>query len=113
MRLAATAPRLAALLAGVLLLAGCPQEPRERPDVMCADACKQRIVGCSDHQCERGCAFILDRLVERQQDPILRCMMSAKTCNDHDWADCAVRIGVHADGGPPVPAPIDTEEPSD
>lgn len=94
----------------LLLLAGCPEEPRERPDVVCSDACKKRVVGCNEHQCERGCAFILDRLVEREQAPILKCMSNATGCDDAHWADCAVRVGVHADGGPDVPPPLEPEE---
>ena len=102
--------RLSVMPIALLLLAGCPQEPRERPDVACADVCKKRVVGCSEHQCDRGCAFILDRLVEREQDPILQCMVTTHGCDDAQWASCAVRIGVHADGGPDVPPPLEPEE---
>ena len=31
-------------------------------------------------------------------------------CNDRAWAYCAARIGVHADGGPPAPAPPSDDE---
>jgi hypothetical protein len=89
-----------------LVLCGCPQEPRERPDVACADACKKRIVGCTEHQCDRGCAFVLDRLVEHEQSTVLACMTTATKCEDSQWADCAARVGVHADGGPAVPPPV-------
>jgi len=97
----------------LLLLCACPVEPRERPDVICADACKRRITGCSVHACERGCAFVLDRLVEHEQDTVLGCMARAKDCEDPSWADCAAKVGVHADGGPDVPPHIPQEEPSD
>lgn len=99
---------LASVLA-IVVLVGCPQEPRERPDVRCADACKARTTRCTDHECERGCAFVLDRLVEHEQEPILTCIASAPHCADPDWADCAVHIGAHADGGPGVPPPHELE----
>jgi len=98
------------MLLSIVALAGCPQEPRDRPDVACADVCKKRIVGCTPHECERGCAFVMDRLVEHQRDTILHCVeMSAPACGDKQWADCAVRVGVHEDGGPDVPPPPQTE----
>jgi hypothetical protein len=90
-------------------LAGCPGEPTERPDVACSDVCKKRILGCSPHECERGCAFVIDRLVEHQQEPVLHCMEMSQGCADKQWADCAVHIGVHADGGPDVPSPLPSE----
>ena len=94
----------------LLVLCGCPTEPRERPDVACSDACKKRVSGCTEHGCERGCAFILDRLVEHQQDTILRCMTKASACDDPTWAECAVHVGVHADGGPGIPARDDGDQ---
>jgi hypothetical protein len=93
----------------LVVLAGCPKEPRERPDVRCADACKQRVTRCTEHECERGCAFVLDRLVEHEQEPVLACIASASHCADADWADCAAHIGAHADGGPAVPPPHEIE----
>ncbi len=100
---------IAFFIATLGVLAGCPQEPRERADVVCADACKARVKNCTEHECERGCAFVLDRLVEHQQDPVLACIGAASACGDQEWANCAVRIGVHADGGPGVPEPIPVE----
>jgi hypothetical protein len=102
---------VAALAAvAVAALAGCP-EPRDRPDVRCADACQKRIVGCSEHQCQRGCAFVLDRLVEHEQDTVLSCVAKAKKCEDEQWAGCAARVGAHADGGPPAPTDLPPDEP--
>src|SRR5579885_3607456 len=93
-----------------IVLVGCPQEPRERPDVACADVCKKRIVGCSAHECERGCGFVLDRLVEHEQETVLHCVeTSTGGCGDEQWAECAARVGVHADGGPDVPPPPPSE----
>ena len=102
--------RLMVMPVALVLLAGCPEEPRERPDVACADVCKKRLLGCSEHQCDRGCAFILDRIVEREQDTVLQCMVNTRGCDDEQWAHCAVRVGAHADGGPDVPPPLEPEE---
>jgi hypothetical protein len=101
--------RLLVCVLAVAVLIGCPEEPRERPDVKCSDACKARITSCTEHDCERGCAFILDRLVEHEQDVVLKCMTEAPHCADLDWADCASRVGAHADGGPGVPPPLEIE----
>lgn len=96
-------------LFGVGALAGCPMGPRERPDVACAAACEQRVIGCTSHECERGCAFVLDRLVEHEEDSVLHCVASAGKCADEQWATCAAQVGVHADGGPGVPPPLPSE----
>ena len=101
--------RVLVSLIAVVSLAGCPQEPRERPDVACADVCKKRIVGCTEHDCERGCAFVIDRLVEHEQETVLHCMETSQGCADKEWADCAVRVGVHVDGGPGAPATLAPE----
>lgn len=95
-----------ASVAVAAVLAGCPQEPRERPDVACADVCKKRIVGCTAHECERGCAFVLDRLVEHEQETVLHCVETSQGCDDKHWGECAVRVGPHVDGGPDVPPPL-------
>ena len=96
-------------LALSLPLLGCPKDPRERPDVVCADACKQRLTRCTEHACDRGCAFVLDRLVEHEQSTVLACMASASDCEDPSWADCAAKVGAHADGGPGVPPHVQSE----
>lgn len=93
----------------IVALAGCPMEPHDRPDVKCADACEKRIVGCTSHQCERGCAFVLDRLVEHEQDTVLACVEKGTKCDDPAWADCASKVGAHVDGGPPVPPDVSTD----
>jgi hypothetical protein len=57
-------------------------------------------------QCARGCNLVLDRLAEREGDRVLACVAaSAVACDDRLWSRCATRIGPHADGGPPPPAP--------
>ena len=96
-------------VAALGLFVACPMEPRDRPDVRCADACKKRVVGCTSHQCERGCAFVLDRLVEHEQETVLACVERASQCEDADWASCAARVGPHEDGGPGVPSPPPSE----
>ncbi len=87
-------------------------EPSNRPIDACRKSCVKRAERqCSESECERGCEFILDRLVEGQGENVIGCVAStARRCSDVVWADCAVRIGVHADGGPPPPPPEAEEE---
>jgi hypothetical protein len=90
-------------VAVALPLLGCP-ESNDRPVVACADECKVQLsTTCKPHDCERGCAFVLDRLVEHEQATVLDCMKPKKACDDDTWAQCAVRVGPHVDGGPGVP----------
>jgi hypothetical protein len=95
-------------LVALAALAGCP-EAKDRPEVACAGACEKRVVGCTQHECERGCAFVLDRLVEHEQDTVLSCMEKAGKCADEQWAGCAARVGPHADGGPGPPPDVPSE----
>jgi hypothetical protein len=93
---------------GTLLgLAACRPSDSARPVGNCTEACNARASKhCSDHDCARGCTFILDRLAEKETTPILACVASASgVCDDMLWATCAVRVGPHADGGPPAPLP--------
>lgn len=94
------------LLSLTVVVAACP-EPRNRPEVRCADACSvQAKARCSSVECERGCLFVLDRLVEREQSTVLACISSGNgPCDDRAWAECAARVGPHADGGPAAPPP--------
>ena len=101
----------------VLFLASACRE--EAPEAKCTDKCVALVNTtsnhCSDKECGRGCAFILDRIVEREDDNVLGCMSKAAACDDPAWADCAAKIGVHATGAPPTnvqvvkPAPPDEE----
>ncbi len=96
---------VAALLA---VLASCRAlEPKNRPLDTCEASCNARASRqCSEAECARGCEFILDRLIEREGDAVIKCVASAsRRCTDVVWADCAAKIGVHADGGPPAPPP--------
>jgi hypothetical protein len=81
-------------------------EPPNNPEEVCVRACNERAgARCTDGQCRRGCRLSLDRLVEHEGDRILACIAGATTklCDDPTWAECAVRLGAHADGGPPAP----------
>lgn len=81
--------------------------PTNRPIETCVKACNTRASRqCSESQCERGCEFILDRLIEKEMDNVIACMArTVRSCTDVVWADCAAHVGVHADGGPPPPPP--------
>ncbi len=88
-------------------------DPSNRVVESCEAKCNRQISReCSEAECNRGCEFILDRLVERETDNVLACVAKrARRCTDVVWAECAARIGVHADGGPPAPpAPKDDWE---
>lgn len=88
-----------------LALTACP-EPKSRPEVVCAEQCEKRLSAtCDDKACARGCLFILDRLVEKEGATVLSCMEHETKCDDGAWANCAARVGVHADGGPAAPPP--------
>ena len=104
-------------LAGVTLvppLAGCGRavEPENRTVAPCVRSCTARASRyCSLSECERGCEFILDRIVEKESENVLACVArTPRRCSDVVWADCAAKIGVHADGGPPVAPPLPDEE---
>lgn len=87
-------------------------EPSNKPIDTCRRSCNSKAkTQCTEAQCERGCEFILDRLVEREGDRVLGCVAaSPRRCTDVVWADCAARVGVHADGGPPAPPPPQEED---
>lgn len=105
-----------ALAGGALApsLGGCGRalEPENRPIDGCVRSCKARASQqCSESECYRGCEFILDRILEKESDNVLACIArTSRRCTDVVWADCATKIGVHADGGPPVAPPLPEEE---
>lgn len=105
----ALALSLLPLVAGaVLAISACQAiEPASHPESTCMDACEKRTGACDEKQCRRGCRLALDRLVEREGDNVIACVAKGvkakRVCDDDLWADCAARIGVHADGGPPAP----------
>jgi hypothetical protein len=87
-------------------------EPSSKPIDACRKSCEKKASRqCNDEQCERGCEFILDRLVEREGENVIACIAAGpRRCTDVVWADCAVRVGVHSDGGPPAPPPPAEED---
>ena len=94
-------------LALALFSIGCPSAtaPEGKHESACYEDCRARAKACDDDACARGCRFVIDRLIEREGKNVVACMASSKTCDDPAWADCAAKIGVHADGGPPAPPP--------
>ena len=99
----------------LLGVAACQAESAPRGlEGTCAKSCEVRASQCSPHQCHRGCNLVMDRLAENQGDTVLACVVrDGKACDDPTWARCATLIGIHADGGPPPPAPapdvVDTD----
>ena len=86
-------------------------DPPNRPVDLCTQSCVKRAPRqCSADECNRGCQFILDRLQEGQGENVVACVAARESrCADPVWADCAARIGLHADGGPPAPPPPSEE----
>jgi hypothetical protein len=111
----ALAAALVALVALVALLPGCnPESPPAGPEATCVKACSAHATQCSRHECARGCNLILDRLTEGEGGRVIDCVAGvAKACTDRTWAHCAVRIGIHVDGGPPAPLPPSDQEEED
>ncbi len=86
-------------------------EPANKPIDTCVASCVARASRqCSEAECTRGCEFVSDRIIERESANVVACVARApRKCADVTWADCAARVGVHADGGPPAP-PLPQEE---
>lgn len=99
---------LVPLLAVASLLA-CAKamDPPMKPIETCKRSCAAKASRqCSDQSCERGCELILDRIIEREAEHVIRCVgRQSRGCGDTVWAECAVHVGPHADGGPPAPPP--------
>jgi hypothetical protein len=97
-----------ALFSLVVLLSACRAvEPSNKPVDFCIDACEKRASKqCSSSECNRGCEFVLDRLVERETETVISCISrTPRRCTDVVWAECAASVGPHIDGGPPAPPP--------
>jgi hypothetical protein len=95
------------------VLASChAADAPNRPEEVCLRACGDRLAQCSEAQCLHGCRVALDRLVEHEGDRVLLCVADAKpaSCEASTWADCAVKVGAHADGGPPLPPAREDED---
>ncbi len=98
---------IGAVFAAAILI-GCPSAtaPIGKTETKCVDDCKMHASkNCDDDSCARGCRFILDRLVEHEGHNVVACVAQDSKCDDPVWADCAAKIGPHADGGPPPPPP--------
>lgn len=110
----ASSLRLLGLVSGaaVIVISCHALEPSNRPIDACRASCAKRASrSCSEAECARGCEFILDRLIEREMNNVLACVVrTPRRCTDEVWADCAARIGVHSDGGPPAPGAAPEEE---
>ncbi len=99
---------------GTALVLACSPVLDARQEARCYGACQARAARvCSDADCERGCRFIIDRIVEREDHRVVGCVAAATSCGDEAWAMCAARVGVHADGGPPVPPPLKDDSPEE
>lgn len=97
-----------AVWVGLFVATSCKEvRPVSHPEAKCMYGCNKRASAkCSEDACERGCRFILDRLIEREGGNVLRCVAASPGgCDDRVWADCAARVGWLADGGPPSPPP--------
>jgi hypothetical protein len=97
----------------LLVVSACNStSPPSGPEATCAQACAAHAPHCDSLSCGRGCNLVLDRLAEGEGDRVIACVAKNKdhACNDRAWAYCAARIGVHADGGPPAPAPPSDDE---
>ncbi len=81
--------------------------PTGRPEEACQISCHERDKNCKEAECERGCLFVLDRLVNLEGNRIIDCVAKRKLCDDRSWAECAARTGPFTDGGPPGPPPPD------
>lgn len=95
------------VLALAVFSTGCPSAtaPEGKHESACVEDCRARAKACDEDVCARGCRFVIDRLMEHEGKNVVACMASAKACDDPTWADCAAKVGVHADGGPPAPPP--------
>lgn len=96
-----------ALAISAIALVGCPSAvaPEGMHEEACARDCQARAKSCDEVACDRGCRFVIDRLVEHQGKNVVSCVAKASACDDPVWADCAAKIGPHLDGGPPAPPP--------
>lgn len=90
-----------AVAAGVV---GCRPARESHALQRCEDRCRHHASSCDEDACVRGCRTVSDREVEGLGKAVFQCVHAANDCSERAFARCAVRQGVHADGGPPVPA---------
>jgi len=91
----------------VFVASACMRPEPKTPVATCVHKCSANASNrCTQAECERGCEFVLDRLIEQETDQVLACVArGSRRCGDVVWASCAAHVGVHADGGPPAPLP--------
>ncbi len=101
---------LAALAAMTALTALAPAcnatDPTPGAEARCTARCLDEASRCAPTSCERGCRFVLDRLVEHEGATVLACVARStreQCASDSTWARCAVELGPYVDGGPPPP----------
>jgi hypothetical protein len=102
----AWATKVTTALVAATVVIGCQaSSPPTRPEQTCARVCKRKAPRCLSSDCVTGCNLVLDRLFEGEGDRVLDCVARRPRCDDTTWAECGVRVGVFADGGPPAPPP--------
>ncbi len=101
------AAAVACVLALLALVPACqPTNATPGAEARCTSRCIDKAPRCAPDSCERGCRFVLDRLVEHEGATILACVAksTAEQCAaDSTWARCAVELGPYADGGAAPP----------
>ncbi len=83
-----------------------PTDATPGAEERCTARCIDKAPKCAPDSCERGCRFVLDRLVEHEGATVLACVAKStheQCAADSTWARCAVELGPYADGGPPPP----------
>ncbi len=98
------------LLACETFLPARSDTPQGALEEKCVSTCRKQISSCDQNSCIKGCRIALDRIVEHEQDTVFACVARSKTCSDYDFARCSARVGVHADGGPPLPEKPKSED---
>jgi len=93
-----------------LVTSACRPLRAARPLQRCEDRCQREVSACDEEACARGCRTLVDREVEGVAPAVFRCVSEAKECSERAFARCAVRQGIHADGGPPVPPPVPDDD---
>ena len=101
---------LAAACVIALATAACRPVRGTRPLQRCEARCAREASSCDEDACARGCAVTVDREVEGASSAVFRCVTVAKDCSERAFAKCGARQGIHADGGPPIPASIPDDD---
>ncbi len=81
-----------------------------QPLKRCEERCRRDLPACDEESCVRGCRVASDSEVEGLGRSVFACVARARDCAERTFARCAVSQGVHADGGPPIPAPYAADD---